>query len=291
MSLDIQQPAAGPDVTRRNGRNAIYVTSGGVVDSDVTGANDPNGSIRFVFTPGDKDVHLERKEDNVYNDTGLRVNNGSIDFGRNLILEATAHFLKTENSTGTDHHAQALLPHIPFSDTGSDFSHTPVVDKVFNDVFFSNPVGEIVNTVIGQQYLLITPQIIQTITYEVGSQGASSQVEHKIFQGTDNSGELIDQKRISSTFINANTPLVIDFGSNFGFSEENVNIFVELSSANNFSLKTDSARTSRAPRTRPGSRVRRASARPPSSPRCGGRSRSPLSVAREPLRPRARTPP
>jgi len=238
MSLLIEQPSSGPDVTRRNGRGTLYVKSGGAISAD-DGSNDPNGSIRIAFNAEDKFTHIELKEDNVYNDTGFLFSEGSIDLGRNLILEATAHFLKTENSQGTDHHASALIPHIPFSDTGSDFAHVPVVDNVITLDKFINPVGEINSTVIGQLHLLVLPQIIQTMTFQVGSVGATSQVTLKIFQGVNNSGELIDRKRISSTFINANTPLVVDFGSNFGFSEENVNIFIELSSANSFSLRTD----------------------------------------------------
>ena len=238
MSLLIEQPSSGPDVTRRNGRGTLYIKSGGAITAD-DGFNDPNGSIRIAFDSVDKFVHIELKEDNVYNDTGFRFSKGSVDLGRNLILEATAHFLKTENSQGTDHHASALIPHIPFSDTGSDFAHVPVVDIVETIDKFINPFSEINNTVIGQVHLLVLPQIIQTITFQVGSAEATSQVTLKIFQGINNSGELIEQTRISPIFVNANTPLVVDFGSNFGFSEENVNIFIELSSANSFSLKTD----------------------------------------------------
>jgi len=239
MSLIIEQPSSGPDVTRRNGRGTLYITSGGLA-TEADGSNDPDGSIRILFTPGDEVVHIEKKTNGVYNDTGFRFSAESVDLGRNLILEAAAHFLKTENSLGTDHHAIALIPHIPFSDTGSDFAHSPVVDDVMTLDLFTSPTGELVNTVIGQQYSITLPQIIQKITYQVGSVGAFSQVVHKIFQGSDNTGELIDQKRISPSFINANTPLVVDFGSNFGFSEQNINIFIELSSTNNFSLKTDS---------------------------------------------------
>jgi len=238
MSLVIEQPSSGVDVTRRNGRGTLYVKTGGAVTAD-DGSNDPDGSIRIAFDAADKFSHIELKKDGVYNDTGFLFSEGSIDLGRNLILEATAHFLKTENSQGTDHHASALIPHIPFSDTGSDFGHVPVIDIVETLDKFINPVGEINNTVIGQTHLLVLPQIIKTMTFQVGSTGATSQVTLKIFQGVNNSGELIDRKRISPIFVNANTPLVVDFGSNFGFSEENVNIFIQLESANSFSLKTD----------------------------------------------------
>ena len=239
MSLTIQQPAAGPDVTRRNGRGALYITSDGVL-ADRVGDGDPNGSFRIIFDPDNDDIVIQKKTGGVYNPTQFRVAGNSLALGFNFLIQSAAHFIKTENSIGTDHHENALISHIPFSDAGSDFSHTPVLDVIKNVDIFISPAGEINNTVIGQQYLLLTSQILQRITYQVGSQGASSQVTHRIFQGTDNTGELIDEIIISSTSVNPNTPLVVELNSNVGTSVANVNVFIELSSANSFSLQTDS---------------------------------------------------
>ena len=83
MSLNIQSPTGGPDVTRANKRSILYVTTDPTaVIGDETNID---GSIRFVFTPGDTEAHIEAKADGVWNDTSLRVAASSLMLGRDLL--------------------------------------------------------------------------------------------------------------------------------------------------------------------------------------------------------------
>jgi len=55
MSIQVQRPRGGPDVSRRNIQDILYVKG-----DDVT-----NGSRRFIFDPVEEDVRLEAREFNL----------------------------------------------------------------------------------------------------------------------------------------------------------------------------------------------------------------------------------
>ena len=143
VAITVSRPSGGIDVTSRNPKATLYVSSDpGAVP--ITRESSPNGTTRFSKDPSENFVVVEKKTGiNTWNTTGMQFSGGSIGLGRNLILEGAAHFLKTENSEGTDHHAAALVPHIPISDEGSGFTHAPVLNVLQTDVIFTDATGQV----------------------------------------------------------------------------------------------------------------------------------------------------
>lgn len=235
--ITVSYPGGGPDVTRRNKRSIIYLLS--VTPApDISGDSDPDGSIRWVFTPGDDVSHIEAKENGVYNDTGLRLGPGSLEVGRDLFIGAAASFVRTTNPSIIDGHSEALLPHIPFDDDGTGFPHTPITDKLTTDVIFSGAVSEVSGTIIGQVFVSTISRMIKTIFHEVGTVGASAPITYSIYVGTDNTGFLVERELIPTADAAANTTLTIPFNFEQGL-RANTTYFIELVSDNSFTLKTD----------------------------------------------------
>lgn len=325
VDIVVSRPGGGLDVTRRNPRSSLYVTSDPPENESENTPVDstPIGSIRLVKRSQDNFARIERKSgaatgpNAVWNASGLHLGENSLELGNNFTLKAAAHFLKTENSPGTADHEVSLIPHIDFSELGSGFPHAPVLDFIRNIAIFSgtNFGNEFTGTVSSQQYLLLTPpQIINRIIYVPGFTSASAPILHKIFEGTDNTGLLINEKNLPANFFfsveNTNvidspdnpgtarftflappvltvgqtiqtleftsvpsynaveqitvtgsvagiaffelenvlytvddfgifSGAVVNLGSDFGFTEEPVNLFIEMSSASPFSLERD----------------------------------------------------
>lgn len=229
MTLAIQRPGGGPDVTRRNKRDVLYIKGDETTD----------GSIRIIISPADDDAHIELRASGSWNDTSFRFSSGSVEIGRDLKLQAAADFLKTQNPSGFDTHDIALVPHIPFTPNGTLSPHTPILDTLKTESFFTTPVSEIIATTISQVYTITFAQIINSIVYEAGSLSSSNEVEHSIYEGSDNTGVLISRKNLPASDFTANLPVLVEFDSDIGFSENHLNIFIEMVCVNSFSLKTD----------------------------------------------------
>lgn len=229
MTLEILTPGGGPDVTRRNRRETIYLKGDETTD----------GSIRIIIDANDNVATVELRTSGVWNKTSFRFSTGSVDIGLDLKLQAAADFLKTRNPSGFDTHDIALIPHIPFTPFGTLSPHTPITDTLKVEVFFSSPVSQVTSTTISQVYLIPFAQIIKGITFQAGTLSASNEVVMSTHEGTDNTGVLIDQRILPASKFLANNPVQIDFDSDIGFSENHVNIFIEMVSVNSFSLETD----------------------------------------------------
>jgi len=207
----------------------------------ITGNESTDGSIRLILESGETIANIELRTSGIWNDTSLRFSSGSVEVGRDLKLEAAADFIKTENPSGFSVHSIALVPHIPFSSTGTIFPHTPIADVLADNVIFSTAISETSGTTISQTFSITSAQIIDTIEYEVGTVGATNEVRHTIYKGTDNTGSVISQMNLPASDFIANTTATIDFGSAFGFSDEHSDIFVEFVTDISFTLKTDSS--------------------------------------------------
>lgn len=229
MTLAIQTPGGGPDVTRRNKRDLLYLK----------GDDSTDGSIRFSVDTNDNIGVVELRTGGSWNKTTFRVSGDSIELGLDLKLEAAADFIKTQNPSGFDDHDIALIPHIPFTPFGTLSPHIPIADTLKLETFFSSPVSQITATTISQTYSIPFAQIIKAITFQAGTLSASDEVVLKIHEGLDNTGVLISETNLPASKFLANNPVLVDFNSDIGFSETHVNIFIEMTSINSFSLETD----------------------------------------------------
>lgn len=233
MPISIQRPS-GPNVAVANSRATVYFS-----DGTFTADENTDESIRLFYDPSDGFLVVRKRASGVWNDSSFRSSSGSLMVGRDLKIEAAADFIKTNNPSGFDIHSTALIPHIPFSDTGTGFPHTPITDVTADVVIFSTAVSEISGTTIGQTFTITSSQIIKLITYEVGTVGATSNIQHTIYRGTDNTGDILSRMNFPASDFPAETSVPIDFGSAFGFSDMHADIFVEFITDTSFTLKTD----------------------------------------------------
>ncbi len=240
MTLHVHGPRGGPDVTRRNKRSLLYITTD---DTAVIGSdNDPNGSIRIVFTPGDPSAHIEAKANGVYNDTGFRFSSSSVSIGRDLQASAVGGFLETLNLSEIDDHLKALIPHIQFDINGTlGPAHTPILDIRKDFIIFPGPTtSEIVFPTIGQVFTATPTRVLHSATHEVGSVSATAPIEVSYYKGTDNTGPLLNRLNLPASAMVANTPLTIIYDSDFGF-ENATSIFFEFKSSALISLDLNAA--------------------------------------------------
>ena len=218
------------DPDHGNTENTIYLK----------GDADTDGSIRLIVDSGDELGHIEMRANGVWNDTSFRFSAGSIELGRDLKIEAAASFIETFNEAIADEHQRALIPHIPFTDAGTTFPHTPVLGILQTDTTYSTAVSETISTTIGILFTADHARFVQSIIHEVGTIGASSSVEYSVYSGTDNTGILISRKTLPASDLIADTALTVTFASDIGLNDTG-DFYFELVSDTAFSLKTDSS--------------------------------------------------
>jgi len=237
MTLTVIHPGGGPDVTRRNKRGHLYITTDPTVNNSLETA--PEGSIRISFDAGDPSAHVEKFLNGVWNDTGFRFASSSVNIGRDMIISAVAGHLETTNPSAAVGHTRGLIPHVEFDDDGTKFVETPFVKAEEIFVVYSGAVSEIVGSTIGIQLGTVPSRIIEFSIHEVGTVGSSSPVTVSFFTGTDNTGFLFNKRILPANALVANTQLRINYDLDLGF-EGGVALFMEFTSSTNFSLKTDS---------------------------------------------------
>jgi len=233
VSLQIQHPTGGPDVTRRNKRDTLFVR----------GNENTDGSIRFFKRSGANDnefVRVEKRDNGSFNLTGLKFSGGSIHIGESLSLSASGSFIRTKNLAEVNPEIFALVPEIPFDPEGTDFLITPFLDKMILDPVLPGPTfTQTTSTLISQICPASTGRVVETILHEAGSLSANNPVDYKIFVGTDNTGPLIFEVTLPPSAFAANQPVVVFLNSSVVF-EEGANIFIEMSSITSFSLDLNS---------------------------------------------------
>lgn len=201
------------------------------------GNENTDGSIRLILTPPDEMGHIELREDGVWNNTGFMFSSGSISLGRDLLLSAVGPFLETVNPSMVVDHLKTLIPHIEFTMAGTTGAgHMPILDARETFIVFAGPpAGEIISTTIGQTFTVSPTRLLHSTTHEVGSVGASAEIQVNYYKGVDNTGILINDMMLPSSDMIAGQPLTVVYDSDFGF--ENVEtIFFEFVSDNNISL-------------------------------------------------------
>ena len=208
-------------------------------DLYIAGDEFTDGSIRFKLISGEAEAGVEKRANGVFNDTSLRFSSSSVRIGRDLVLSAAAGFMETSNPSGVAGHVRSLIPHIQFEDAGTRQPHTPILDAEAVFDVFTGAVSEIIATTIGINLGVSPGRVLEESIHEVGSVGNSQSVTVSFYIGTDNTGTLIDRRRIGAGVMVANTTLELDYNNDLGFLAGQ-QIFMEFESGANISLKTDS---------------------------------------------------
>lgn len=227
--VDIQRPAS-LDVTHSNPRRTLYLV----------GDEDTDGSVRF-FLDGDETVaHAESRENGVWNDAPFRTSAKSLEIGRDLFLSAGFSFIETSSFSSASQEERTLIPHVLFTEEGTEQVHTPTLKGEETFVIDSGAAFQTVSTKISQGFTLPSRRLIKTITHQVGSVSATEDVLHSIYLGTDETGFLISQLRVPASELPANTPWVLDFDYALGL-EANQSIFTVTESSADISLQLDAS--------------------------------------------------
>ncbi len=89
-------------------------------------------------------------------------------------------------------------------------------------------------------HCIVSPgRVLEESIHEVGTVGSTQPTTVTFHLGTDNTGFVIDRKRLAANAMVANTTLEIRYDNDLGFLAGQ-QIFMQFSSAANISLKTDS---------------------------------------------------
>lgn len=234
-NVQITYPGGGPDVTRRNKLDTIYVK----------GDADTDGSIRIVFVAGDANAKFELRTgdagtpgDAGFDLDGLTLASSSLRLGLDMIISAVAGYIETTNPTEIVGHGKALIPHITFDESGAGEPHIPVAGALEFIPLFVNKTGENFSTLHGQVYEFVPAAILDFFTFETGSTAPTKFVQIKIFIGTDNTGFKISDIKIAASQFAANSPINIDYKEDLGFETAQA-IFVQLESSVAFSMDID----------------------------------------------------
>ena len=217
------------DVTKVNVPEIIYIKGNEVTD----------GSIRIEFTAGDTFAHIESRANGVWNDSGLRVSPNTLQIGRDISLSSAAGWLETDHTSAQLGHPRSLIPHVEFEDEGTGLAHSPKAGPLRIFPVYEGAVGEQIGTVLSQVFNVTPSRVLNKVFHEVGSVGATAPVTHRLYTGSDNTGTLFSEFVLPPEDVVANTTLTINYDKDLGFTDGQ-NFFMELSSTQNFSLKTDS---------------------------------------------------
>jgi len=243
MTIQTQAPSGGPDLSLQNPRDTSYV------QSNDTGNNNTKEAFRFKITldrnTGKNIVTLQARRltgpgMQTFRDSSLKTGSGSVLVGPNLNISPTGGFIRTNNSAEINPQLFALIPEIKFDADGTAFLVTPFLDKMKLDPVLPGPAvpPDKINTTIGQICPAGTGRVVETIIHEAGSVGATADVQYTIYVGTDNTGPIIFDEPFAPSVFTANQPVIIFLDSSVVF-EEGASIFLEMTSVNSFSLKTN----------------------------------------------------
>lgn len=206
----------------------------------IKGDEGTNGSIRFKFTEGEEVGDIEERKYGVWNATGFRVAPHSLDLGRDLKLSSGYTYLIGKFLSGTPEEKRFLHPHIEFTDDGTKKVHTSVLRGMEVINVFTNPVSEVVGTVLGQSFTIPVRHLIKSAQHLTGSVAATAAVTYSIYHGTDNTGTLVGRFVIPLEEFTASTLVTIEFDYAQG-TESGVPVYIEFVSEAPISLQTDGA--------------------------------------------------
>jgi len=229
--------AGSVDVTVANPRDLLYIRGNEITE----------GSIRFHFIgdPGETFGHIELRDEDVWNDTGLTFSSGSINLGRDLSVSAVGEFLQTFlASVPTILGTRNLHGHIPYHpDTGTEPNPGPAVvfsgmpfmpvlnPPMIMDVFPPFiPDNDITGTSISIIFPELSNRVIRTSQHSVGATGATAEVEITFTQD----GVVLSRFRIPASQMQANTSVFLEFTDEFGLA--GTNIVQTFTSVNDISL-------------------------------------------------------
>lgn len=242
MTIVVQKPIGGPDVTRRNKRDRIFI------QSDETGQDNAREGFRFIIVTSQGKTQIQAQSrrltgntQRVWNPAKLLTGSNSVEIGPNLTVSATGRFIHTNDAAEPNEKPDSLIPEVPFNQFGSAFLEVPVLDVMRIKSAFPGPgVSQIINTTISQLYTPTTDEVVESALHQTGTLAATNDVQYSIYAGPTNSAPIIFQLNFPASTFAANQTAIINFGLSVRF-HRNLTHLIELTCVNSFSLETNAS--------------------------------------------------
>jgi len=220
--MNIQQPIGGPDVTRRNKRDVLYIQGDGLLTT-------PNAE-RILKVPG-KPVRPETGVNGRFNKTTWQLGLASLLIGESFRISGAGGNIRTRDDAEPDANQFSFLPGIDFNADGTAFLQVPFLDKMIEaDIFPGPTTAQLTDSTIGLVVPAGTRRLLETITFEGGSIAAIDPVTINIHVGTDNSGQSVFEENLDQALFAADLPIIIPITSTVVL-EANTQYFIELTSS------------------------------------------------------------
>lgn len=178
----------------------------------ILGDESTDGSLRLIpDTSFSTEVEFQRRNEGVWNDTGILIAASTVYLGRELRISAAGEFILTRD---VSERIKSLVPHVVYDDaTGSqEFITVPLAGELQNEV----PVqpdfsGEITGSIIEftAPWTLETA-LLSLVDLKTGSTAASDAVLLQVWRGTDDTGELFFQRTYPADQLPANSDVFLD---------------------------------------------------------------------------------
>lgn len=226
--MSLQSPIGGPDVTRRNKRDVLYIQGDGLVTTPA--------AQRVRKPVGTDPVVVEAGVNGLFNPTTWKFGSGSVQIGESFKISGAGGNVRTRDDAEPDANQFSFLPGIIFNSNGSGFLRVPFLDKMIDaDIFPGPTTSQLTASTIGIVIPVGTRRLLETIKFDGGSIAAISPVTIKIFVGTDNTGPKVYEMNLAASLFAADLPIVIPITSTVVL-EANTQTFIELTSPDVFSV-------------------------------------------------------
>lgn len=220
------QRPSGIDATVFNPNEIIYIIGNETTD----------GSLRLVADETGENVEFQRRKSDVWNVAGIQIAAASVFLGWSLKLSGAGEWLQTfEDVTGNN----ALIPHVFYTDAGTETVHSPVLDaKIIKFIFQPDDSEEVTGTTLSIDVLGAQNFLLSKAYFRVGSIGSTSPVMITLRAGSSVGPIFWQENFPASIFATPNSEVEIELES---LVETIVgeNIHAEMTSDSPISLKSD----------------------------------------------------
>jgi len=235
MTIQVQRPGGGPDVTRANKRSILYLTTAPTIDSEIDKFSDiaEEDSVRIVPSKERHEVTFEIKREGIFQPAGIDLSAQSLSLGLDLNILAQGSQLNIESvEAGTED----LSIGARFDDTGSDVAKVPILGQRINRLVIQSDTSEDKSFFTdSDSFVGVTNAFRYTFYFKTGSLAATANVTLEISKGITAGGEIFFRKEMPASDWPANTEVVVELEGGLNITSGN-SFTSTLSSPNEFSL-------------------------------------------------------
>lgn len=224
-------PQGFSNITQSNYTNIVYIS----------GDETTEDSIRLAITE-DGIAKVQKLTNTTWQDTGIRLSGESLYLGRDLSITAFGNTIGSESNSSRVKH---LVLQNRYDDTGSGEIVVPKLSsKIIKEIVQSNEDGSSIGTEYSYTFTVSESIIVDKIYYKFGDiVPASSELNIIVYNGIDDTGDKYFEQKLPACFCLANSECEIELSGGLGYNK-NQNIFIKITSEENFEIITNLSGTS-----------------------------------------------